>query len=240
MFTNIIQRIFQNTCDILYPKRTSRLPLHDVYRILTKKYILLSEKQYNTLFLYRYADPYIRKIILEIKRNSKYTEAHALCVTVQDHLIQIIQTHKREFHVSHNILIYVPSSAQILRLKKFDHMEELLRRDTNSFKTLQNFFTIFLRGIEINEDKIQKSQHSLSRTERMKLSKDKFKVSKNLSAYISQHNIHNTSHEHTLHIYCIDDVTTTGATFGAIKSLFTQLESELNVHIDITCIAIAS
>jgi predicted amidophosphoribosyltransferase len=166
---------------------------------------------------------------LDIKRGFWSNRALALVESLGDELVAE-KSDRLSGYISDSdslsILIYVPSSAHALGKKKFDHMEQCLKQIE---KSCENFFVLVSGVVQINKSRLKESQHNLNKKERIQNNKDKFYLHVNFINYLY------SLGPRRVHIYCIDDITTTGSTFDSVANL---IHKELPRTL-ITCIAIA-
>lgn len=179
---------------------------------------------------YIYKNVQIKPAILDIKRGNWSTRAVALSESLTDELIaeqcDRVSGALSSNSLSQALLIHVPSSAYSQGKKKFDHMEQCLRKIEHLCK---NFFTLTTGAIQINKNKLKESQHKLNKKERVQNTIGKYYLSDQFMEYIQKHDPEN------LHIYCIDDITTTGTTFLTVSKLIKDRFQTVRI----TCIAIA-
>lgn len=170
-----------------------------------------------------------------------------------------------------NLIIHCPSSTYFKGEKDFDHMKELLCEIEKRQNTPEPFFTACTHAVipranstdsadSAEQTQVSpKAQHLSSRAERLILAQSRFILSKEFIKFLRNksrvNDIRPTKHanyahsstpsEHKHTIYCIDDVTTTGATFQAVKNLIEQeskekiKDSKINIKYIVKCIALS-
>ena len=117
------------------------------------------------------------------------------------------------------ILIHPPSSSFFRNEKKFDHMKEVLQH-VDSIDG--SFFTVCTHAVLPSQrNSVTLSQHTQSRDTRIQSAESKFILSPVFVAFIKEQYTSNIPH-----IYCIDDVATTGAT---LHSVSVHCEKELGI-----------
>ena len=142
------------------------------------------------------------------------------------------------FRIPH-VLLHYPSSTYFKGKKKFDHMKELTLLLDSMQHTLTPFFVCCTHAVLPNKDFSRQTdgrgadanayagaQHTGSRTQRFKWSKERFVLSKTFEMYME-------SHPEVRHIYCIDDVVTTGASMHAVSNM---IEKKFAVEVRKFCI----
>jgi predicted amidophosphoribosyltransferase len=231
MFTNRITSIFA----LLFPKKKEFLSIqefHSRYRYArcspgNERTKLFGD--FHTIAPYIYKNTHIKPAILDIKRGVFSTRSIALVESLADELIEEQYNRILNFNSSgpaQALLVHVPSSAYTQGKKNFDHMELCV---VQIEKLCENFCTTVTGAIQINKSKLKESQHKLNKRERIFGAKDKFYLSNQFVKHVQSLDPEN------LHIYCIDDITTSGATFLSISKLI----KESFPTAVITCIAIA-
>lgn len=193
MFTNISQRICR-VVDILFPKKVLKSAAQ---LIRYTDYLSLS-----TYGIFTYASLPIKREVLNIKKNVYTPNTEYLANIYMEYLIGDIE---EKMILQKPILLHIPSSTYSSGARKFDHMEQFILRyikDINCFfEPQQNSFHILNKTI----------QHTLNRKERFASAKDKFALTEGFLTYLKTHTVQ--------YIYCIDDVTTTGATRLAVEHI---------------------
>lgn len=147
------------------------------------------------------------------------------------------------------LIVHCPSSTFFKGEKRFDHMKELLCLIEAQQNSDQPFFVVCTHAIVprgMSNASTSKAQHLSSREERLILAQSRFILSKEFIKFFRDKNESeyensiksknsNVTRRHT--IYCIDDVTTTGATFAAVTKLF---EDEFrDEKVEVRCIALS-
>lgn len=151
------------------------------------------------------------------------------------------------------IVIHCPSSTYFKGEKKFDHMRELLVKIEQWQNSEFPFFVAGLHAILPNNgstsgsnsescknstenSKDMKAQHFGNRKERFAWAKDRFRLSEEFIKFFSRNGEFETRaiQGAPYYIYCIDDVTTTSASFKAISE---HIQKELSMPVK--CLAIA-
>lgn len=154
-------------------------------------------------------------------------------------------------------IVYSPSSSFALGQKNYDHMQMVAKSmekyfDNNSHDSVHspahNFAHICHGAILYNKDSgINATQHTQNRSARKLSAKNRFKVSAEFIKYLKNlkgansglRTSHNASSDASVHIICLDDVTTTGATFDAIRGLLKkELRQNCKIECRIDCIAL--
>jgi predicted amidophosphoribosyltransferase len=188
----------------------------------TEKSVLFCKPHFEYLFPYRNTE--IKASLLAIKRGKlgskkkdrSHVGAFALAESFSDELIAHISDCVGRLPIAKSLpyLTHVPSSSYALGRKNFDHMEILLTSVEQNFSA---FFTLCTNVILIKPQATpyiytQTSQHHLSRRDRFTASESRFCINKEFLNVIYSTSI----------LYCIDDITTTGATFTAIQKLLSE------------------
>ena len=134
-----------------------------------------------------------------------------------------------------SILIHYPSSTYFRGDKSFDHMEELTRL-LDSFQSVHNPFFICCTHAVLPRlveplHKIQYTpQHLGTRRQRFEWSKKRFVISSTFGTYMEKRIREGVP---TTHIYCIDDIVTTGSSMHAVSKM---LNEKFNVEVIKFCI----
>lgn len=232
MFTNRITRI----CALLFPEKKKTLSIfdfHNIYRYCRRPHgnkLTGVPQGLCIVSPYIYKNIHIKPAILDIKRGVWSNRACTLVETLADELISLRSDRTlRQYALSgtNTLLVHVPSSAYAQRKKNFDHMEQCLVRLESLCK---GFFVPVIGAVQIHKDKLVKSQHKLNKRERSLHAKGKFYIQSTFITYIR------TNYLESSHIYCIDDITTTGSTLSSIADTI----SNQFPAIEITGITIAS
>ncbi len=238
MFTNRILRIF----DFLFPKKARNLSVLEwreefVNARATKSLSgKLLGRSASVHWIFPYKNMHIKPAILDIKRGKVTNRATALVEILFENLFQLAKDSKiskptstvdtshdspdHENNISKNyeniikLIIYVPSSAYRLGKKDFDHIEKIISANEEKLKS---HFIFCKNAIKIQQKPTTISQHNLKKSERLSQAQEKFILN---SEFIKFSLDLTTNHQ--VHIYCIDDITTTGSTFEAIANLLAK------------------
>lgn len=134
-----------------------------------------------------------------------------------------------------SILIHYPSSTYFRGNKNFDHMKELVLL-LDSFQSMHNPFFICCTHAVLPRlagplHKIQYTpQHLGTRRQRFEWSKKRFVISSTFGTYMEKRIREGVP---TTHIYCIDDIVTTGSSMQAVSKM---LKERFNVEVIKFCI----
>lgn len=124
------------------------------------------------------------------------------------------------------LLVYCPSSSFASGKKEWDQMKELALLVEKQTVSFQPYLNVCINAIEVRDTK---EQHTGTRKERLLWSKGKYRVSENFKKYIDL----SRNSGRNVHIICIDDILTTGATlqaaFAAVTDAFNDANS-CNTH----------
>ncbi len=142
-------------------------------------------------------------------------------------------------------IIYSPSSSFALVQKDYDQMQVVVQNMEKYFNnlphsfghTLGHTFAHICHGAILynKSGNANEAQHTKNKVERKRLAKNRFRVSKEFIQYINETSALDGSRS-GVNIICLDDVTTTGATFTAIQNL---LKKELGQNIkSVKCFAL--
>ena len=236
--------------NILFPKRSMGI----IYGIFNPQINQLYSYT-NVFYSLRYKDTHTKKVLWKFKyyldpealRICTYILYDQLVADASDRVTQI------PFYTPYIVLHY-PSSSYFKGNKKFDHMKEL----TLLLDSLQNmyepFFVCCTHAILPNQDVGQnnawqslESQHTGSRKQRFEWSKQRFVLSPDFQKFMESRKKHtkgsdqsakqtralHTSHIYKRHIYCIDDIVTTGASMQAVSDI---LQEKYNVKVSKFCV----
>lgn len=204
----------------------------------------------NVFYSLRYKDTHTKKVLWKFKyyldpealRICTYILYDQLIADASDRVTQI------PFRAPYIVLHY-PSSSYFKGNKKFDHMKEL----TLLLDSLQNmnepFFIYCTHAILPNQKVGQslKSQHTGTRRQRFEWSNQRFVLSPDFERFMKSHrkltrdsdqsamemHVSHTSHTYKTHMYCIDDIVTTGASMQAVSDI---LQDKYNVKISKFCV----
>lgn len=172
----------------------------------------------GTISLLKYKNPSVRSLIWDFKY---YLKPYALnlCTDIMyDELVADMSDRVAmiPFHGSTTCLvIHCPSSTFFKGEKAFDHMKELLTKAERYLNPDAPFFTACIHAILPNRG--EKAQHLGTRDERLKWARERFSLSEEFIKFVRTR--HLGARTPPSHIYCIDDVTTTGASLRAIEEL---------------------
>ncbi len=141
-------------------------------------------------------------------------------------------------------IIYSPSSSFALGQKSYDHMQTVCEAMEKYFEaepvmrhegvvSAPTAFAHICHGAVLYNSphkkglahNTAKTQHTGSRKERLSWAKNRFKLSENFLNYlknVDSNTDKDVKHVNQVHIICIDDVTTTGATFNAIQQILKE------------------
>jgi predicted amidophosphoribosyltransferase len=142
-------------------------------------------------------------------------------------------------------LIPIPSSSFARSEKNYDHMREVCTLLDTYFSS-DSRVSICVDAIKCRVETSHTSQHHGKRKERLMWSKDRFYIDDTFKAFIKLYSHGNTSLSASnarkcntpkqLYIVCIDDVTTTGATFDAVRGLLNYASDNSLVRVDFIAI----
>lgn len=150
------------------------------------------------------------------------------------------RVHKIPFRTPY-LLLHYPSSTYFKGKKQFDHMKELTLLLDSLQDSQKPFFLCCTHAILPNQNKADEleSQHTGSRKQRFVWSKKRFVLSPQFEDFI-QRRLKTTyafdyesTKTHPSHLYCIDDIVTTGASMNAVTEI---LQKKYNVHVSKFCI----
>lgn len=192
----------------------------------------------NILYTLEYRNELVKRTIWLFKYYLNKNALRACTYILYDQLIADVsdRINKLPFRVPH-ALIHCPSSTYFRGDKSFDHMKELVLL-LDSFQSVDDPFFIccshavlpkqeVTSGISKNE---HTPQHLGTRRQRFEWSKKRFIISPTFEKYIERGAQEDLP---TTHIYCIDDVVTTGASMEAISNI---LEQKFDVQVMKFCI----
>lgn len=247
---SILYSILYKALNLLFPKIGTSI----TYGVLNQ--------QINQLYSYadvfyslRYKDTHIKRVLWKFKY---YLDPQALRICayiLYDQLVAEASDRVTQIpFCTPYIVLHYPSSSYFKGKKKFDHMKEL----TLLLDSLQNmyepFFVCCTHAILPNQNVGQnnawqnlQSQHTGSRRQRFEWSKQRFVLSPDFEKFIEGRgkgtqdsdqgvmrvHVPHTSHIHKTHIYCIDDIVTTGASMQAVSDI---LEDKYNVKVFKFCV----
>lgn len=233
--------ILYKAIELLFP----RVFTHTTYVVSLQK-INHIHTYADVLYWLQYQEDKTKKLIWKFKYFLD-TEALRVCTYIlYDQLVADVsdRVNRIPFSTQHIVLHY-PSSTYFKGKKQFDHMKELIL----SMDALQNihepFFLCCTHAILPNQNQIDvlKSQHAGSRRQRIEWSKKRFVLSPQFDEFMQKpenwqnhYSIHNPITNHTSrisHIYCIDDIVTTGA---SMKSVSDMLQEKYGVKVSKFCI----
>jgi len=212
----------------------------------------------NVFYFLKYKNQQVKKMMWKFKYFLDNDATQTCTYILYDQLIADASDRisRLPFRIPHIVLHY-PSSTYFKEKKEFDQMKEL----TLALDSLQNsitpFFTCCTHAVLPNQNTLQDldSQHKGTRQQRFKWSKQRFILSESFERYMEAYMNSNTTsrdglffgnqkpHSTTIsmfkkrcahtHIYCIDDIVTTGASMHAVSKL---LESKFKVQVIKFCI----
>lgn len=239
--------------DTLLPRLTS--PSHNfihelekinLYRVFSENsysYINKNRKDIQTYSFFNYKDPIIKKTIwgFKYKLDAKSLEAfsHILFDEVIAHLFDTASL--ITFSIP-TFIVYCPSSSYISGKKHFDQMKELSLYIEKLQNPSQPFFSTCCDAINVLSTK---DQHLGTKIERLAWAKNKYKTTNNfrniIEKFLYSHRFKNdpglnsdTKTHIDIHIICIDDILTTGATLKAVNTALLASQNytdNFNIHI---------
>lgn len=157
----------------------------------------------------RYTDADTKRVVWKFKYYKNKQATSFLGDMLYDELVSHAS---KTAHAVHKkiLLIHPPSTSFMKRLKDFDHMKTLLEHI--DALDMGEFFAVCTHAVLPTISSIQlPHQHTSNKETRIMNSRDRFVLSEAFKTYIC-----NTQ---PTHIYCIDDVVTTGSTLSAISEL---------------------
>jgi predicted amidophosphoribosyltransferase len=216
------------------------------YRVVTNS---------HNIFALPYQHAFIKKIIWDFKY---YMKPYAVSICADMLYDELISNMSERINLTpfsrRSLVVYCPSSSFARGEKAFDHMKELLVEIEQFQNPTFPFFVGCIDAIVPQTSNLQlKAQHNSSRAERLSLTQLRFRFSQKFINFLHEtskgtdkyrgvmtdQELRSLDHapptKHIQHyIYCIDDVTTTGATFDAVVNLFKDVGS-----FKIQCIALS-
>lgn len=232
-----VQWIFAKVLDLLLPARYNKSSngssadrfdefLKHIHLRLAKM-----RKHSNVQYALRYKESDVKNLIWKFKYFLN-PEALRICTYIlYDQLVADVSDRVNliPFQTPH-LLLHYPSSTYFKGKKKFDHMKELMLM-LDSMQRAQSdtsspFFTCCTHAVLPNHKSTEQAQHTGSRVQRFKWSKERFILSNKFEAYME-------NHPEIRHVYCIDDVVTTGASMQAVSKM---LEEKFHVEVIKFCI----
>lgn len=247
MTTNTIRAWFtflysipQKVLNLLFPKRSANIACNVLNQQINQLYSYA-----DVFYSLMYRDAETKRVLWKFKYYLE-PEAFRICTHIlYDQLVA--DTSDRVAHIPFRtpyIILHYPSSSYFNGKKKFDHMKELLLL-LDSLQDAHNpFFTCCTHAILPNQNSEHdlESQHAGSRRQRFEWSKQRFVLSPDFEKFMECHQkgiqdsnqgIVHTNVSYTSHIYCIDDVVTTGASLQAVSDI---LQEKYNVKVSKFCI----
>lgn len=186
---------------------------------------LLSDKKRYVEYLLPYQNPLVKNLVWQMKYHSD-TLALRLCADIfYDEIIASLYESISSIPFNKKVLITsIPSSSFSRGDKSYDHMQEIMNILKKYFSNvsdegfLGDFLSVQIDAIKCTSHGSNKSQHTGKRSERLKWSKDRFCISEDIIQML-QTITSDKNNVCTPYIICIDDVTTTGATFESVRQL---------------------
>ncbi len=192
------------------------------------------------LILFRYREACIKPFLWQIKY---YDDRRFLKLASDMWSDELIAFHAEQAFAKRQeraldekfMLIHPPSSGHALGTKSFDQMDSVIQT-MMSQTSLGNFYARFSDALEYRRKDIA-PQHSGNRRERMSWTEGKFRLSEDFIKTLRERE----GKGQRVHIICIDDIMTTGATFRAIERLIRQhgksMKTSPNIEVSFSAFA---
>ncbi len=210
--------------------------------IITKIPYIPIHHAHDTLYIYKYRDERIKKLIIEAK-NSKSDALTLIAKIIHASIHMHIQQEPSydpyfpiiDFPI---LVLHAPSSSFALANKQVDHMAMVL----NLLSDIQSIYDKRYRKSSLTKVKIDiapyvfmhskpplVSQHHKNRLSRLENTKDRFCIAYDIPYYLLLQ---------YRYIYIVDDVLTTGSTLQALKQILSTHCLRHNIHPTIYTLAI--
>lgn len=210
-----------------YKRKISEKDIKNVLGMVRSSSIVSSlslNKNKGVEYLLQYQNPLVKNLVWQMKYHSN-TLAIRLCADIfYDEIIANLHESISSIPFSKKVLITsIPSSSFSRGDKSYDHMQEIMNILKKYFSNVSNErllgnFSVQADAIKFTSHGSNRSQHTGKRSERLKWSKDRFCISEDFEK-IFKTTISEKNNAHTPYIICIDDVTTTGATFDSVRQI---------------------
>ncbi len=226
--------------NLLFPKRFAPITFDNLYLQMNE-----SNSYIDVFYSLKYKDNTAKKILWRFKYFLDQDALQICTYILYDQLVADAsdKVTKIPFRGPH-ILLHYPSSTYFKSQKTFDHMKELTLL-LDSLQDIHNpFFICCTHAVLPNQDVPEdlESQHTGSRKQRFEWSKKRFRLSPKFEKFMQCRlktaeefgtKTLRTHISRISHIYCIDDVVTTGASMQALSDI---LQKKYNVKISKFCI----
>lgn len=193
----------------------------------------LTWHEINIAHFLPYQNPTVKNLIWQMKYHSDEMAIRFCADIFYDEIVTGLSESISALPFNKKVaLISIPSSSFVRGEKSYDHMREVMNILEKYFLG-QSFLSVQNEAIKCNLYGAEKSQHTGKRNERLKWSKSRFYIDgdfgQNMQGLVKDGK--------NIHVICIDDVTTTGATFLSTHSLIKNLPGIQNTSIQ--CIALS-
>lgn len=245
MKTCLLTKIYDiavKTLDAFFPRKNNFTSgLKKAYDINYKRLCAVKPYSYiqsNKYCLLPYSDEIIKNLMWRFKYHRNAEATNFFANIMADELISLFSDTLNFSPISMPTFVaYCPSSSYASGKKEWDHMKELTLLLEKRCTSFQPHLYICIDALEVNGEKVTnkqnvaghsdmgeiKQQHTGTRKERITWAKNKYRLSLNFKNHLQQlsrvHQVHelNTVHQvaKNVHIICIDDIYTTGATMQA-------------------------
>lgn len=258
----ILHSILYKVLNLLFPKGDVSTTSSITYDTLNPQLNELHSYT-DVFYSLRYKDARVKKVLWKFKYYLEPGALRTCTYILYDQLVADAsdRVNKIPFRAPYIVLHY-PSSSYFKGNKNFDQMKELTLLLDSLQNMYEPFFVCCTHAILPNRNSWQnnawqnlQSQHTGSRKQRFEWSKQRFVLSPNFDKFmedqqkdirsseksgaqdsdqgVTRTHVSRTSHIYKTHIYCIDDVVTTGASMQAVSNV---LQEKYNVKVIKFCI----
>ncbi len=210
--------------DALLPRKIARglkrgSQLSEVKRMNMKRifspipFSLHGKDVYQPIALFKYKDACMKRCLWNFKYYLDPAALFLFADIYSDEIIAMLGDTVSALPISSPAhIIHAPSSSFMSGKRAWDQMHELSKAISDRMNADHPFALFISNALLFNDIRFTaKSQHESSRTERLNSSRDKFCLSNEFFQILSVHRDGK--------VICLDDVTTTGATFSALSRL---------------------
>ncbi len=173
-----------------------------------------------------YKEPEIRRAVWNFKYYLHKESLRLFACIMVDELVAHLTNRLTDLPLSSPaLLIYSPSSSYCAGKKAFDQMRELSLEIEKLLGSgsKKPFMQICTDAVQVTKN--DKGQHFGTRAERLQWSRERYCLSPAFTSHVKNLGP-------SVHIICIDDILTTGATFLAITNLLTSNLTGKKVRVD--------